>query len=171
MSKFKERLRVLAAKVDDPATAPQRDFAMLTLAEGLAEVIALLRPLVETVTAKSEPLTLRTDVTGPMPCLAGDPGSNGFRRCMEPYGHDGDHRHRDGLNAGVEHVWTQRHGDVPKFEDNSTTEVKNGRGQRCRHFGPVTDRGAFGVRRPVCNRNPGHPGPHGTGIVGETWLR
>lgn len=150
-----------------PGTTPAE---LSRIADLLAEIIALLRPLVETVTAKPEPLTLRS-TNAPMPCLAADPGSNGFRRCMEPYGHDGDHRHRSNMHPGVEYVWTQRHGDVPKFEDNSTTEVKTERSQRCGHFGPVTDRGAFGVRRPVCNRNPGHPGPHGTGIVGETWLR
>lgn len=91
----------------------QHTHAILAVAAGVKELVELLRPLVDTITAKPEPLKLRTDGTGPMPCLAGDPGSNGFRRCMEPYGHDGDHRHRDGLNAGVEYAWTQRHGDVP----------------------------------------------------------
>lgn len=80
---------------------------LLVLAEGLAEVIELLRPLVETITAKPEPLELRS--TGPAMswCLAGDPTSNGFRRCTEPFGHAGDHVHTDRMTNTVVR-WSQR---------------------------------------------------------------
>lgn len=93
----------------------QHTHAILAVAAGIKELVELLRPLVETVTAKPEPLTLRTDGTGSMPCLAGDPGSNGFRRCMEPYGHDGDHVHRSRM-TGVDYAWAQPPGDVPPVD-------------------------------------------------------
>lgn len=92
----------------------QHTHAILAVAASVQELIALLRPLVDTVTVKPEPLVLRTDGTEQvLPCLAGDPNSGGFRRCTEPYGHDGDHRHASTMTS-VEYVWTQRHGDVPK---------------------------------------------------------
>jgi len=156
MSRFEERRADLArawairsGDNDVPA------LGLLALAEGLAEVIALLRPLVDTVTAQPEPLTLRTDAAGGMPCLAGDPGSNGFRRCMEPYGHDRDHRHRDGLNRDVEYAWTQRHGDVPKPDP-------------CGCVGPqIGVLGADG--RYVCALDAGHTGLHTEGEAEVMW--
>lgn len=86
--------------------------ALVVIAEGLAELVELLRPVSQVLTAKPEPLVLRSQ-NMLMPCLAGEPASNGFRRCMEPYGHDGDHVHQDRL-AGTVRMWTQRHRDVPK---------------------------------------------------------
>lgn len=105
---------VVEALANDEGLSPREQLsasALLAIADAITELVKTVKPLVDTMTAQPESLKLRTQ--GPVPCLAGDPGSNGFRRCMEPYGHDGDHRHRDGLNAGVEYVWTQRHGDVP----------------------------------------------------------
>lgn len=125
--------------------------AIRVVAQGLAEVIALLRPLVETVTAKPEPLKLRTDGTEHLlPCLAGDPSSGGFRRCTESYGHDGDHRHASKLSS-VEHVWTQRHGDVPDLAP-------------CGAVGPLT----WG-RHHVCDLRAGHTGVHTDGDAEVTW--
>lgn len=134
----------------------QHTHAILAVAAGVKELVELLRPLVDTITAKPEPLKLRTDGTGPMPCLAGDPGSNGFRRCMEPYGHDGDHRHRDGLNAGVEYAWTQRHGDVPQQTTPPAHQTVDDK--RCNRPGSRIDRGAWGVRQLTCVRLAGHDG-------------
>lgn len=148
MSEFdKQRKAFRQARYQPYAEASHLTNAgLLVLAEGLAEVIELLRPLVERQSEKP-----RGDGSA---CAHLIPGGHGSDRCVLPHGHDGLHRLADGQSWG-----------------NSTTEVEAEHDQRCGHFGPVTDRGAFGVRRPVCNRNSGHPGPHGTGIVGETWLR
>lgn len=147
MSAFEDRLRQVRDTSGDDYY-----LGLETIAEGLAEIIALLTPLVETVTAKPEPLKLRSQ-PGQLPCLAGDPGSNGFRRCMEPYGHAGDHRHRDGLNAGVEHVWAQpgifRHLGVMNCGD-------------VRQFAGEPD-----ARR--CVLRPDHVGVHCDGDEGRFW--
>lgn len=139
MSAFEDRLRQVRDTSGDDYY-----LGLETIAEGLAEIIALLTPLVETVTAKPEPLKLRSQ-PGQLPCLAGDPGSNGFRRCMEPYGHDGEHRHRDGLNFGVEHVWAQQPYCYAGHQ-----------------FGGESD-----VRR--CVLRVGHPGVHCDGDEGRFW--
>jgi hypothetical protein len=104
MSRFEERRADLARawatrSGDDDVPA----LGLLALAEGLAEVIALLRPLVDTVTAQPEPLK----VTNAVPCG---------------------------------------------------------------HYGPVTDRGAWGVKRHQCTLSMGHTGVHTDGDTSEvTW--
>lgn len=100
MTRFEDRLREVRGTNGDDYY-----LGLEAIAEGLAEIIGLLRPLVDTVTAQPEPVTIRSSGFG-IPCLAGDPGSNGFRRCSEPYGHDGDHKHRDRL-SGMTTVWSQ----------------------------------------------------------------
>lgn len=159
MSAFEDHLKSFRAVSDSmPYARPEQPTVagLRTIAEGLAEVIALLRPLVETVTAKPEPLKLRTDGTEHLlPCLAGDPSSGGFRRCTEPHGHGGDHRHVSKL-SNVEHVWTQRPGDVPQLNPDSGV---------CGSIGPLT----WG-RHHVCALTPGHNGVHTDGDTHEvTW--
>jgi hypothetical protein len=113
--KLRNRLRQIGGE-SDPYGGSDEVTGLLAVAEGLAEVIALLKPLVEAVTAKPELLKLRPIISDWVLCLASDPSSGGFRRCSERAGHDGDHRHSSPMSS-VEYVWTQRHGDVPSRTD------------------------------------------------------
>jgi hypothetical protein len=90
VSRFEERRADLARawatrSGDDDVPA----LGLLALAEGLAEVIALLRPLVDTVTAQPEPLKLdRCGCVGPQ---IGVLGAAGRYVCALDAGHTGLH--------------------------------------------------------------------------------
>lgn len=131
----------------------QHTHAILAVAAGIKELVEMLRPLVGTITAKPEPLELCSTDPVVSWCLAGDPGSNGFRRCMEPYGHAGDHVHTNRLDNTVVR-WSQRHGDV--------SDRPRGDGSLCMALFP----GGHGSDRCVLSR--GHDGLHRL-VDGRSW--
>jgi hypothetical protein len=133
MSRFEERRADLARawatrSGDDDVPA----LGLLALAEGLAEVIALLRPLVDTVTAKPEPLKF-------VRCQSQQYGV----QCEHVGGHNGVH-----FNDAEGSKWTTSNADG------------NRKSGLCGCLGPSVDRGAWGVRKAVCGLSAGHTGVH-----------
>lgn len=159
---------------------------LLTVAEGLAEIIGLLREL-----------ALKTSEHH-SPCAQPHP-QDSYLQCIKAFGHDGMHTTKLGA------LW----GDTYELSEPRSTAVTDGGNPRCQsvhvthgqcvypmdghqhhastsggignpwitreeppkacnHAGPVTDRGAFGVLRRTCSRNAGHDGKHTDGN-GTEW--
>lgn len=159
--------------------------ALLAVADAIAGLTEILRPVAEPLTSASKPAPT-CPVTAPKQCVrarghggwhvsnsgttwpAGDTeeaerahrcpehSPRGYR-CVQWRGHDGTHS--DGVDERDQ--FTETYADKVATLRAKALEF-------CNTAGPVTDRGAFGVLRRKCSRNAGHDGKHADGL-GTEW--
>lgn len=143
------RMRQIGGE-DDPCGADDYVIGLRAIAEGLSELIELLRPAVDVITAKPEGFYSPLEICGALP------GDNARKdlACVAKKGHPGPHIRWDWS------TWPAPGVAASEAYLKADNQVQT---NPCGVLGPKVDRGSWGVNQHRCRLNTGHAGVHTDG--------